>query len=133
MTSALHHVLVAVIGSLLPPRTHRRYLGLEQRTGPHALQAVDDDAITGLQALGDDAQSVDGAAERDRPVHRAAVVADRHHELLVLIGADRALVDHHQRLLLRLAHAHAGELPGDETPVVVLEHRADTDRAALAV
>lgn len=39
----------------------------------------------------------------------------------------------HQRLLLGLAHAHAGELPGYQPAVIVLEHGADADGAALPV
>ena len=124
----------AFAGCLLPEaRAHLRDLGFDQCAGAHPLQSVDHDAVAGLQARCDDAQAIDRAAERDRAIRCAIVVADHHHELLVLVGADRALVDHHERLLLRLAHAHARELARDEMAVVVGEYRADPDGAALAI
>jgi hypothetical protein len=106
---------------------------LQQRAGAHPLQAVDDDAVTRFESGGHDAQTINSAAERDRAVQRATVRADDHHEFLVLIGTDRALVDHHQGLLLRLPHPQSRELPRYEAAVFVLERGPNTDRAALAV
>ena len=51
-----------------------------------------------FRPAGDDAQAVDLRAERDLAVLGLVVGADHHHELLVLVGADRALVDQQRRL-----------------------------------
>ncbi len=72
-------------------------------------------------------------AERDRAVLRAAVGADDHDELLVLVGSDRAFVHHHQRLLSGLPHSQPRELARNQPAVVVAESGAHADRAALPV
>ncbi len=80
----------------------RSRLRRHERAGAHALQAVDDDALVGLQARGHDAQAVDAARPASPRGSRPCLsVAHDHHELLVLVGADRALA--HQQRLLRLA------------------------------
>src|SRR5215470_9671873 len=43
---------------------HRHDLRCHERARPHALQTVDDDLLTGLQAVGHDAQTVDRCAQR---------------------------------------------------------------------
>ena len=45
---------------------HRRQHRLDRHARPHALQAVDDDLLAGLQPGADDAQAVDERPERDR-------------------------------------------------------------------
>src|SRR5512139_4150566 len=43
---------------------HLRGLGGDERAGAHALQAVHDDALAGLEAAGDDAKPVHARAQR---------------------------------------------------------------------
>src|SRR6185369_8574386 len=74
-------------------RGHAHGLRLQQRAGTHALQAVDDDTLAGLEAFGDHAQTVHRRAERHFAVLGLVVRADDEHELLALVGAHCALVD----------------------------------------
>ena len=68
---ALHHVLFAVVRGLLrPARAHRCDLRLEQGAGTHALEAVDDNAVAGLQSRRHDTQPVDRAAGDSATLHR---------------------------------------------------------------
>src|SRR5256885_10476760 len=47
---------------------HAHGLRLQERTRPHTLQAVDDDALAGLQAFGHHPQAVHWRTEPDFPV-----------------------------------------------------------------
>src|SRR5688500_14653155 len=112
---------------------HFGHFQLYERTGANPLQTIDNDAVARVQARGDDAKPFYAAAERNRAIERTIVRAHDQDELLVLIGADRPLVDHHQRLLLRLAHPQPCKLTGDQPAVRIVERGADTDGAALTV
>src|SRR5687768_126019 len=112
---------------------HRDRLRRQQRARPYPVQAVDDDALAGLQAAGHDAQPVDRRAQRDLAPDRLVVVADHDDEALALVGADRALVDEQRAGGLGLAHLQAGELARHERAVLVVEHCAHAHGAALRV
>ena len=112
---------------------HRDRPWFDQRARLHALQAVDDHALLRLQARGHDAQATRVGAERDFAVRRLVVVADDDRELLVLVGADRALADQQRRTAFDLAHAQPRELARDQAAVGVVEHRTHAHRAALGV
>src|SRR5437868_3820295 len=73
-------------------RVHGHGLWRHQRARTDVLQAVDDHALARLQAPGDHAQTVDRRAECHFAVFGLVVFADHQDELLVLVGADRALV-----------------------------------------
>ena len=61
------------------------------------------------------------------------VLADDEDELLVLVGADGALVDDQRRLAPGLAHAQAHELAGHQRAVLVVEDRPDADGAGRGI
>src|SRR5262245_8635156 len=84
---------------------HGYDLRIDQRARAHALQPIHHDALAGIQAVRDHAQAIDEHAERHLAVGGLVVVTDHHDVFLVLIGADRTLVDHQRRLGLGLAHA----------------------------
>ena len=108
-------------------------LGRKKSTRPHALQAVDDDALAGLEAGGDDALALGGVAEGDLAPLRLVVRADDDDEALALVGADGALAHEDRRLGPRLPHAQLHELAGHQAAVLVAEHRAHAHRAAPRV
>ena len=96
------------------------------------LQAVDDDALLGLQARGDDAQAVDVGAERDLAVGRPCCRRPRPSRTLVLVGADRAFADQQGRARSSpgpCAAARTGRASG--APSVLSNTRAHAHRAAL--
>src|ERR1044072_5399696 len=137
-------LLVAVCGSALRgaagvlrlqfrARVHADLLWRDQRAGPDAVQAVDPDALAGVQSAADDKQRVGRRAEGALALSRLVVAPHHEHELLVLVGADRALVDHQRRLGLRLAHAQACELPRNEPAVGIIEGRAHAHGAAARI
>src|SRR5262250_10963 len=68
-------------------------------TRPHALHAVDDDAIVALQPGADDAQASFEIARLDDALLGEIILAQRPHESPRLIAQDRA-VGHEQRLEL---------------------------------
>src|ERR1043166_787240 len=103
----------------------RRHLG----AGPHAHEALDDDAIVLVQIFLDHAQPVDRLAERHVARARDVLAVDHHQELACLLRADGA-VGHQQRVVRRRArHPDAAEHAGREQPVGIGEHRAAANRA----
>src|SRR4051794_15558380 len=93
---------------------HGYELRRKQRAWAHMLQSVHHDALAGGKAIRHPAQAIDEHAERHFAVGGLVVVADHHHVLFALVGADRALVDHQCWLGLRLAHAQTRELARNE-------------------
>src|SRR6266550_376735 len=84
---------------------HGNELRRKQRAWAHALQSIHHDPLAGREAICHHAQAIDEHAERHLAVGGLVVGADHHDVFLVLVGADRALIDHQRRLCLRLAHA----------------------------
>src|SRR5690349_13371286 len=100
---------------------HGNELRCKQRAWAHTLQSVHHDPLAGSEATRHPAHAVDEYAECHLAISSLVVVADHHHVLLVLIGADRALIDHQRRLGLRLAHAYPSELPREQTAIGIAE------------
>src|SRR5690625_1465305 len=92
-----------------PARAQRRLLGRDLLAGAHALQAVDDDAVAGLQARADHAQAVEQRTKVDALVTGLAVLVDHVDEAMAKIGADGARVDQHRRPGLAAGQAQARE------------------------
>ena len=82
------------------------FRGCDGGSRPHALHAVDDDPLAGLQSAGNDPQAALQLAERDGPVVDLVLAVDHKHVLLSLIVADGPLGDH-QRLVRLAAPAAA--------------------------
>src|SRR5829696_4905379 len=72
---------------------HRRHRGGHLHPGAHPLQAVHHDPLAGRDPLLHDAEPVDQPPDLDRPVLHRAVRLEDQHELLVLVGADGAVLD----------------------------------------
>ena len=88
--------------------------GVDAHAGPHALQAIDDDLLAGLEAAGDHAVAVDQPAELDGAILDGAVGLDDQHELLVLVGADGAVGDDGGLIGGAADQLQPGEQPGGE-------------------
>src|ERR1700694_213520 len=69
---------------------------LHPGTNPH--QAVDDDAFPGLEPGYHGAESVDDAPGYDGPILDAVVALQHEHELPVLIGTDRLVLNQSGRV-----------------------------------
>src|SRR5262245_45557229 len=121
------------VGLRLRPRIHRDLLRCDQRARPYALQSVDDDVLAWLQPGPDDPHAVDERPECHLAILGLVVGADDQHELLVLVGADRALIDHHRWLGFDLPHAKAGELPGHQAALRIGERGAHPHGAAACI
>ena len=98
---------VAASGIGAAPIVHHLRRDLHARA--HALQSADHDDVARLQTLAHDAQSVDAAPELDGPVFELVVGAEHEHELLALIGADRAILDQDGIVLAAAEQLHARE------------------------
>src|SRR4051794_20812550 len=81
--------VVAALGRVFPKDVHLgvALLGVVA----HALEAADDDALAGLDALLDDAQRAVLGAQLHAPVGGVVVVIDDPDELLPLVGGQRLL------------------------------------------
>src|SRR5215471_12800846 len=105
----------------------------DQATGADALQPTHDDALARFQSIRNHTQTVDKRTKSHLAVCRLIVSTDDHHELFVLVGTDRAFVDHQCRFGLALPHAQAGELPRHQAAVGIVKHRPHSHRAALGI
>jgi hypothetical protein len=112
---------------------HRHQLRRDERARPDPLQAVDDHPLARGDTLRHDPETVDRRSEGHLAVFGLVVLADDRHELLVLVGADRALADQHRRLGRGASHLQAGELARYQQAVGVGEDRASENRAARPV
>src|SRR6185295_3947817 len=112
---------------------HRDELRRKQRAWAHTLQTVHHDPLAGSEAIRHPAQAIDEYAECHFAVGSLVVVADHHDVLLVLIGADRAFLDHQRRLGLRLAHAQARKLSRDQSTLSIAEDGPHPHRPALGI
>ena len=72
---------------------HRHDHGIDRDARPHPLKTVDHDEIAGLQAAAHDAQAVDHGTQLHGPVLNGFVRTNDEHELLVEIGAHRAVLN----------------------------------------
>src|SRR5258705_8354521 len=113
--------------------SHGDELRRKQRAWAHTLQSVHYDSLAGSETIRHPAQAVDEDAECHLAVGGLVVGADHHDVFLVLVGADRAFVDHQGRLSLRLAHAQARELTRNETAFGIAEHRPHPHCSALGI
>src|SRR5260221_2286580 len=95
----------------------------------YALQAVDDDVFTFAQAAADNAQAVDNGAQRDFAVVHLVVGIHHHHVFLVLVGADRLVIDQDGRFRRGAAGANARIHARCQFAVGVVENGADADGA----
>lgn len=102
-------------------------------TGANALQAVDDDRITGGKAAVDDALAISRCTRLDLAVAHLVFGIDHEDETLVLIRADGAVADDDAVFRFRFAHAHPHELARDEPAVRIVEDGTDTDGAACRI
>ena len=103
---------------------HRHGLRRHQRAGAHALQAVDDDALAGLQARGHDAQAVDRSAPSVTSRYSALLSAPTTSTnfLFWSVPTARSLTSS-AASAARLAHAHARELAGHQRAVACCRTR----------
>ncbi|CAJ3435735.1 Uncharacterised protein [Burkholderia pseudomallei] len=115
-------------GSVVAAR-HRHEMRLHLLARPHALRAVHDDALARRQAAHDHALVAVLRAELHLAIRHAALLIDDEHELLVLIGVDRRVVDEQRRMRRAAAHLHARVEAGHERAVRVVEARTHADRA----
>ena len=116
---------------MLPPisRLLRGHLGADADT----LEAIDDDAVFGLEARADHAQAFIQRPELDRARFHGIVVLHHEHDLARLVGRDRR-IRQQQRLIGRGAdQPHAAELSGQDGEIVVSDHRAAAQRAGRYV
>src|SRR6202011_6366095 len=101
--------------------------------GADALQAVYDDALARVEAVRHHAQPLDPGAELHLAIDGLVAGVDDHHELLVLVGADRTIADQERGFGLRLAHAEACKLPRYQPAVRVVEDSPQAHRTAAGV
>src|SRR5262249_16891809 len=101
--------------------------------GPHTLQSPDDHDVTGLQALANDAQSVERAPELHPSVFQFVSVAKDEHVVLRLIGGDGALFNQERIVFAAAWQLYARKQPGREYAVLVCEQGAPADGAGAYV
>src|SRR5262249_20699096 len=112
---------------------HGYELRIDQRTWTDTLQSVHHDALASGKTIRHHAQAIDEHAQRHLAIGSLVVVADHHDVFLVLVGADRALVNYESRLGLGLAHAQARELARNESAVGIAKRSAHPHGAALRI
>src|SRR3984957_5028490 len=101
--------------------------------GMYALGTVHDDDVSGLQALANDAQSVDHPAELDAAILHLVVCPQHENVLLVLVGVDGTIVDQDGRILAASEQLHPCEHPRCIHPVLILENRPRPDGSGLRI
>src|SRR5215467_725521 len=72
---------------------HGYELRIDQRTWTDTLQSVHHDALASGKTIRHHAQAIDEHAQRHFAIGSLVVAADHHDVFLVLVGADRALVN----------------------------------------
>src|SRR6267154_769305 len=97
------------------------------------LSAVHHDDVSRLQALANDAQSVDHAAELDAAILHLVVCPQQENVLLVLVGVDGTIVDQDGRILAAPEELHPCEHPWGIQPILILENRPRPDGSRLRI
>src|SRR5580700_5207638 len=97
--------------------------------GPRAHQAVDDDAVSGVEPVLDHAQAAIDLSERDVFLPDHVAVVDDQHEFAHLLGADRGVGNEQRGIGRRAGHPDAAEHAGRENAVGVVEDGAAADSA----
>ncbi|CAM2195407.1 protein of unknown function [Paraburkholderia kururiensis] len=108
---------------------HGHHVGSHLLTGPHALRAVHHDALALLEAARNDAQVALLAAQLHFAVRDVIGAVHDEDELLVLVGADRGVVDKQRRVRRAATHLDARVEARQQRAVCVVETRAHADRA----
>src|SRR6204780_2740208 len=100
---------------------------------PRAHQAVDDDAVGGVEPILDHAQPAVDLSERDVFLPDHVAVVDDQHEFAHLLGADRGIGNQQRGIGRRTWHADAAKHAGRKDAVGVVENGAAANRARGAV
>src|SRR5882762_6155414 len=97
------------------------------------LGAVHHDDVSRLQALANDAQAVDHAAELDAAILHLVVCPQQENVLLVLVGVDGTIVDQNGRILAAAEQLHPCEHPRRVHAIFVVENRPRPDGSGLRI
>src|SRR5258708_29033527 len=85
------------------------------------LGAVHHDDVSRLQALANDAQPVDHAAELDAAILHLVIRPQQEDVLLVLVGVDGTIVDQNRRILAAPEQLHPREHPWRIQRILIIE------------
>src|SRR5471032_2962151 len=114
-------------------REHRHHVRRYHVVRVDALQAVDDDLVILAQAFAHHARAVDDGTELDQPVQHLVAGAQQHYVAVVLVGADRLVVDQQRGDRLAAGGAHPRVHAGQQHAVRVVEDGAHADGAGDGV
>src|SRR5262249_34943097 len=113
---------------------HGRHVGLDLHSRVDALQATHDDDIARFEPLPDDAQSAfDDPAGLDRTILELVLRPQDEHVALTLVGTDGPILDDDRVVVAAAQQLDPRKHAGSELALLVLEHRACTDRAGTHV
>src|SRR6185503_11970411 len=98
-----------------------------------ASETIDDDFFVALQARADNAFAAGHRPELDWPILDRVGFSQSEHELLCLVGADRALIHQQGGMPLARRNADAGKKTGNDATICIRENGAQKNTASIRV